>query len=50
MIKQNYLITSHFLAEAPSFVKLLEDKTIQEYEEVQLSVRVNGIPKPKVTW
>ncbi|XP_050523300.1 obscurin isoform X8 [Daktulosphaira vitifoliae] len=36
--------------EIPSFVKLLEDKTIQEYEEVQLSVRVNGVPKPKVTW
>ncbi|XP_025423037.1 obscurin isoform X4 [Sipha flava] len=36
--------------EAPSFVKLMEDKTIQEYEEVQLSVRVNGIPKPKITW
>lgn len=40
----------YFSAEAPSFVKLMEDKTIQEYEEVQLSVRVNGIPKPKITW
>lgn len=39
-----------YLAELPSFVKLMEDKTIQEYEEVQLSVRVNGIPKPKITW
>jgi len=28
----------------------MEDLTIQEYEEVQLSVRVNGIPKPKITW
>ncbi|XP_022174782.1 obscurin-like isoform X6 [Myzus persicae] len=36
--------------ETPSFVKLMEDLTIQEYEEVQLSVRVNGIPKPKITW
>ncbi|XP_050059981.1 obscurin isoform X6 [Aphis gossypii] len=36
--------------EEPSFVKLMEDLTIQEYEEVQLSVRVNGIPKPKITW
>lgn len=40
----------YVLAEVPSFVKLMEDKTIQEYEEVQLSVRVNGIPKPKITW
>ncbi|XP_050440788.1 obscurin isoform X49 [Adelges cooleyi] len=36
--------------EIPSFVKLLEDKTIEEYKEVQLTVRVNGVPKPKVTW
>ncbi|XP_026820148.1 obscurin-like isoform X6 [Rhopalosiphum maidis] len=36
--------------EEPSFVKLMEDLTIQEYDEVQLSVRVNGIPKPKITW
>ncbi|XP_060875327.1 obscurin isoform X5 [Metopolophium dirhodum] len=36
--------------ETPSFVKLMEDLTIQEYEAVQLSVRVNGIPKPKITW
>ncbi|XP_025192239.1 obscurin isoform X4 [Melanaphis sacchari] len=36
--------------EEPSFVKLMEDLTVQEYEEVQLSVRVNGIPKPKITW
>ncbi|KAL4084740.1 hypothetical protein QTP88_027657 [Uroleucon formosanum] len=36
--------------ETPSFVKLMEDLTIQEYEEVQLTVRVNGIPKPKITW
>ncbi|XP_065224779.1 obscurin-like isoform X6 [Planococcus citri] len=36
--------------EKPSFVKLLEDKSVQDGDQLQMKVRINGLPKPDVKW
>lgn len=40
----------HLLAEKPSFVKDLVDRIIKDSSPVEFKVRVNGDPKPKITW
>lgn len=44
------IVTISFIAEVPSFVKNLEDKSLKDYEALQLRVRINGVPKPQVKW
>ncbi|XP_049949483.1 obscurin isoform X1 [Schistocerca serialis cubense] len=45
---QQAKLTVH--TEPPSLVKNLEDRSVKDYEEVEYRVRVNGVPKPKITW
>ncbi|KAK7869432.1 hypothetical protein R5R35_008161 [Gryllus longicercus] len=45
---QQAKLTVH--TEVPSFVKNLEDQSVKDYDDAEFRVRVNGIPKPKVTW
>ncbi|XP_024939523.1 obscurin isoform X4 [Cephus cinctus] len=37
-------------SEAPTFVKGLTDQTVKDREDVELKVRVNGLPKPNIKW
>nr|XP_018906231.1 PREDICTED: muscle M-line assembly protein unc-89 isoform X4 [Bemisia tabaci] len=34
----------------PSFVKVLQDQTIKDYEYAEIKARAYGIPKPIITW
>ncbi|XP_047105588.1 obscurin isoform X3 [Schistocerca piceifrons] len=45
---QQAKLTVH--TEPPSLVKNLEDRSVKDYEEIEYRVRVNGVPKPKITW
>ncbi|GLG93475.1 Obscurin [Gryllus bimaculatus] len=45
---QQAKLTVH--TEVPSFVKNLEDQSVKDYDDAEFRVRVNGVPKPKVTW
>lgn len=45
-----FFIIFNDLVEAPFFVKLLEDRAVQDNDLLQMKIRVNGIPNPSVAW
>lgn len=42
---------SFSIAEPPTFVKLLDPfYTIKDYDDTEMRIRVNGVPKAKIQW
>ncbi|XP_012273370.1 obscurin isoform X3 [Orussus abietinus] len=56
VIAKNYLgevskeAVLHVYTEAPAFAKGLENELVNDQEDVELKVRVTGVPKPRIKW
>ncbi|XP_055374379.1 obscurin isoform X3 [Condylostylus longicornis] len=40
----------NLLVEKPSFIKFPENQTVHDYHEVEVQVRAQGTPQPKIIW